>query len=76
MNLFYVRLETLINGHTRRYASTDKTIVMTGGYPVHFEIYGIKRNDNFILGHTQTVLQERYGQDVELIQIDKDGNQV
>ncbi len=49
---------------------------MTGGYPVHFEIYGIKRNDNFILGHTQTVLQERYGQDVELIQIDKDGNQV
>ncbi|WP_349533738.1 hypothetical protein [Leuconostoc citreum] len=76
MKVFYVRLETLINGHTRRYASTDKAIVMHGGYPVHFEIYGMKRNDKFILGHTKTVLKERYGQDIDLIQIDKDGNRL
>ncbi|GEK60977.1 hypothetical protein LCI01_06130 [Leuconostoc citreum] len=76
MKTFYVRLETLINQHTRRFASTDKEIVMKGGYPVHFEIYGVKRNINFILGHTLTVLQERYGQDIVLVQIDKDGNQI
>ncbi|TYC47724.1 hypothetical protein ESZ47_02210 [Leuconostoc litchii] len=69
MEVYYQLIRN--SGHTVRYASIDKQVVLTRGYPIYLQIYGANRSIDYILKDTFAFLATQYGNDIQLVNVDE-----
>lgn len=69
MEVYYQLIRN--SGHTVRYASTDKQVVLTHGYPIYLQIYGANRSTDYILKDTFAFLATQYGNNIKLVNVDE-----
>ncbi len=69
MEVYYQLIHN--SGHTLRYASTDKQVVLTHGYPIYLQIYGVNRSTDYILKDTFAFLATQYGNNIKLVNVDE-----
>lgn len=67
MKVYYQLIRN--SGHTVRYASTDKQVVLTHGYPIYLQIYGVNRSKDYILKDTFAFLATQYGNNIQLVNV-------
>ena len=69
MEVYYQLIRN--SGHTVRYASTDKQVVLTHGYPIYLQIYGTNRSIDYVLKDTFVFLATQYGNNIKLVNVDE-----
>ncbi len=69
MEVYYQLIRN--SGRTVRYASTDKQVVLTHGYPMYLQIYGTNRSIDYILKDTFVFLATQYGSNIKLVNVDE-----
>ncbi|MBE4726365.1 hypothetical protein [Leuconostoc citreum] len=69
MKVYFKLIEN--SGHFVRYASPDKQIVLNNSYPVALQIYGANRTRAYVLADTKALFETRYGNNIELVNIDE-----
>lgn len=68
MTTVYFKLEKTGN-YIRRWASTDKNIVLYGGFPVSYEVYNGKHSREHIIQDTLDILKNTYHGNIQLIEV-------
>jgi len=69
MEVYYQLIRN--SGRTVRYASTDKQVVLTHGYPIYLQSYGTNRSIDYILKDTFVFLATQYGNNIKLVNVDE-----
>lgn len=69
MEVYYQLIRN--SGHTVRYASTDKQVVLTHGYPIALQIYGANRTRAYVLADTLAFFAAQYSNNIELVNVDE-----
>ncbi|GLY46143.1 hypothetical protein Llac01_15200 [Leuconostoc lactis] len=68
MTTVYFKLEKSGN-YIRQWASTDKNIVLYGGFPVSYEVYNGKHSREHVIQDTLDILNNTYHGNIQLIEV-------